>query len=124
MNTNIVILEGRLTRDPETKEIGTNNTQVTNFGMAVNRPQKRGDEWIDNTGFYEVQAWQRNAELAMQLSKGDAVIVVGDLRYETWEKDGQKRNAVRVNAATIGRQLMKPTDGAKKSVADDDDIPF
>jgi hypothetical protein len=92
MNTNIVILEGRLTRDPETKEIGTNNTQVTNFGMAVNRPQKRGDEWIDNTGFYEVQAWQRNAEL--------------------------------VNAATIGRQLMKPTDGAKKSVADDDDIPF
>lgn len=122
MNTNIVILEGRLTRDPEIKEVGSKGAQVANFGLAVNRPTKNGDDWNDNTGFYEVQGWQSRAEQIMQLSKGDPVIVIGDLRYDTWEKDGQKRNTVRVNANTVGRQLVLQ----KKRAADseDEDIPF
>lgn len=122
MNTNMIVLEGRLTRDPEIKTVGANDAQVASFGMAVNRPTKHGDEWKDNAGFYEVQGWQRQAELIMQLSKGDPVIVIGDLRYESWEKDGQKRNSYKVNAQTVGRQLVRVAKNGDDT--DDADIKF
>jgi single-strand DNA-binding protein len=125
MNTNFTVIEGNLTRDPEIKEAG--KSQVASFGLAVNKRVRDGNDWKDGTpGFYEVQTWNFMAERVMQLSKGASVIVIGQLQYESWEKDGQKRNAVRINAQTVGLQLRK-SDNVKtdnKSTNDDDEIPF
>ena len=121
MNTNLVILEGNLTRDPEIKQVGE-KSQVANFGLAVSTRKREGGEWKDgDPGFYEIQTWNFVAERVMQLSKGASVIVIGRLQFDRWEKDGEKRTAIRVNADTVGLQLRK---AEAKSSGSEDEIPF
>jgi single-strand DNA-binding protein len=122
MNTNFVVLEGNLTRDPEIREAG--KSQASSFGIAVNKRVRVDGGWKNgDPQFFEIQTWGFDAERSMQLSKGDAVIVIGELNFSQYEKDGQKRQAIRVTARALGRQLPR-VDAPAKSTSDDDEIPF
>ena len=60
---NVVILLGRLTRDPELRYT-PGGTAVTSFGLAVNNRRKSGDEWKEEPCFVDVRssgAWPRPA---------------------------------------------------------------
>ena len=93
---NRVILVGNLTRDPELRYVAK-RTAVSDVGLAVNDRVKRNDEWVEETAFVDVTLWGRTAEVANEhLSKGSPVLIEGRLRYETWEKDGQKRSKLKV----------------------------
>lgn len=93
---NRVILMGRITRDIEVRYISS-GTAVTDIGLAVNDRRKKGDEWIEETSFFEVTLWGRTAELAGEyLGKGSPLFVEGRLKQDTWETDGQKRSKVTV----------------------------
>ena len=49
-----------------------------------------------------VVVWGRQAETAGEyLKKGSPVFVEGRLQYETWEKNGEKRNTIKVNAERV-----------------------
>lgn len=123
MNTNFVVLEGNLTRDPEIKEAG--KAQVSNFGIAVNKRVRVDGEWKNGEpAFFEVSAWGYDAERSMALAKGDSVIVVGELNFSTFEKDGQKRSSVKVTARALGRQLPRTDSPTPKAKADSEEIPF
>jgi single-strand DNA-binding protein len=123
MNTNMVVIEGNLTRDPEIRDAG--KAQVSNFGIAVNKRVRVDGEWKNgDPQFFDIQAWGFDAERSMQLSKGDAVIVVGELNFSQYEKDGQKRQMIRITARALGRQLPRVDAPAPKSTSDDDEIPF
>ena len=89
---NRVILLGNLTRDVEVRYLQS-GTAVADVGMAVNDRRKgQNGEWIDETTFVDVTLWGRTAEVAGEyLSKGSPLLVEGRLKYDTWEKDGQKR---------------------------------
>jgi single-strand DNA-binding protein len=124
MNTNFVVLEGNLTRDPEIREAGS--SQVSNFGIAVNKRVRKDGEWTNGEPqFYDISAWGFDAERSMALKSGDAVIIIGELNFQVWEQEGKKRSAVKVTARAIGKQLPRVDGGsAKKSKSDDDEIPF
>ena len=94
---NRVILIGRVTRDPEVRYIAS-GTAVTDVGLAVNDRRKNPNgEWIEETQFIEVTLWARQAELAGEyLSKGSPVFFEGRLKFDQWEKDGQKHSKLRV----------------------------
>ena len=93
---NRVILVGNLTRDPELRYVAK-HTAVSDVGLAVNDRVKRNDEWVEETAFVDVTLWGRTAEVANEhLTKGSPVLIEGRLRYETWEKDGQKRSKLKV----------------------------
>lgn len=93
---NRVILVGNLTRDPELRYVAK-RTAVSDVGLAVNDRIKKNDEWVEETAFVEVTLWGRTAEVANQyLTKGSPVLIEGRLRYETWEKDDQKRSRLKV----------------------------
>lgn len=93
---NRVILVGNLTRDPELRHVG-NGTAVSNVGLAVNDRVKRDDEWVDEATFVDVTFWGRTAEVANEyLTKGSPVLIEGRLKYETWEKAGEKRSKLKV----------------------------
>ena len=52
--------------------------------------------------FVEVDAWEQLAELCGQyLRKGRSVLVEGRLQMDTWEKDGQKLQKLKVRAMTV-----------------------
>lgn len=106
---NRVILMGNVTRDIELRYTG-NQLAVTDLGLAVNDRVKRNDEWVDEATFVDVTLWGRTAEIAAQyLSKGSPVFVEGRLKYDTWEKDGQKRSKLRVVGERI--QLLARREG-------------
>lgn len=99
---NRVILVGNLTRDPELRYIPS-GTAVTSIGLAVNDRVKKNDQWVDEATFVDVTLWGRTAEIANEyLSKGSSVLIEGRLKYDAWEKDGQKFSKLKV----IGERMQ------------------
>ena len=98
---NKVMLMGNLTRDPELRFIA-NGSAVANFGLAVNRKFKQGDEWKDDVCYVDITVWGKQGEnCAEYLSKGRPAFVEGYLKFSTWESDGQKRNKLEVVANSV-----------------------
>jgi len=109
---NRVILVGNITRDIELKYTQS-SLAVTELGMAVNdRRKNQAGEWIEETTFVDVTLWGRTAEIAGEyLGKGSSVLIEGRLKFDTWEKDGQKRSKLRV----VGERMqMLGTRGNKE----------
>ena len=100
---NRVILVGNLTRDPELRHIPS-GTAVTDIGMAINDKRKDASgNWVEETTFVDVTLWARTAEVACEyLSKGSSVLIEGRLKFETWEKEGQKHSKLKV----VGERLQ------------------
>ncbi|GHT92435.1 single-stranded DNA-binding protein [Spirochaetia bacterium] len=106
---NHVILVGRLTRDAELKYTA-NGQAVCNFSIAVNRPKRSGDQWVDEANFFDIALWGRQGEALNQyLLKGKMVGVDGSLRQDKWEQDGQTRSKVVIVANNL--QLLGGSPG-------------
>ena len=85
MSINIVILTGRLAREPELK-YGASGTAYCKFTLAVNRMKKD-----DPADFIFCSAFGKTAELiAEYVKKGHQLGVQGRLQQDTYEKDGEK----------------------------------
>ena len=97
----IAVLVGRLTRDAELKY--TNSGQaVCHFSVATGTRRKKGDQWVDEPSFWDVDLWGKQGESINQyLTKGKLVAVEGTMRQDRWEQDGQSRIKVIVNANTV-----------------------
>ena len=54
MDTNIIVIEGRLTRNAEMKSAG--NSTVTTFSIANNQSYKKDGNWVDNAYFLTVKS--------------------------------------------------------------------
>lgn len=96
---NKVILMGHLTRDPELRTLPNAQTQVCDFGLAVNR------QWRDGAGevreevlFIDCSAFGRTGQtIGENLTKGRPIHVEGRLKLDQWEQeDGQRRSKIRV----------------------------
>ncbi len=115
-NTSLV---GRLTRDPELRDMGESDRKVCELRIAV-------DGGKHDPLYIDVETFDRQAEAcAEHLAKGRQVAVSGRLRYREWEAgDGSKRS----KHSVIGRVefLGKPTDGVPASAepANGEEIPF
>ena len=106
---NKVVLVGNLTRDVELRHTPA-GTAVAELGLAVNDRVKRNDEWTEEVNFFDVTLWGRTGEVAAEyLSKGSSVLIEGRLKYETWEKDGQKRSKVKIVGERM--QMLGSRDG-------------
>ena len=101
-SVNRVVLVGNLTRDVELKYLQA-GTAVTEIGLACNNRRKtQTGEWIEEPVFVDITLWGRTAELASEyLGKGSSVLIEGRLKYDTWEKDGQKHSKLRVVGETM-----------------------
>ncbi len=94
---NKVFLMGNLTRDPELRYT-PKGTAVADVGMAVNRVFNSSDgQRQEETTFVDVTFWGRTAEAVCKfLSKGRPLFIEGRLKFDSWEKDGQKRSKLSV----------------------------
>jgi len=102
---NLVILNGRLTRDPELRQIPS-GTDVAEFGVVVDfgYGDKKEPVWI------EVTAWAHSANFVTKFfKKGDGIVIQGKLKYESWMKDDEKRNKLKV----VADQLSFPVGSSK-----------
>lgn len=99
---NQVILMGNLTRDPELRQTPSGQN-VCSFSLALNRSYKGADgNWQEATDYIDIVAWGPLGErVAQYLSKGRPCLVNGRLQSSSWEKDGQKRTKIEVNAQDV-----------------------
>lgn len=90
---NIVILQGRHTKDPEIKTANS-GTSIANCSIAVDRSYTpKGEE--KKTDFFNLVAFGATADfIGKYFQKGDGIIVTGEIQNRSWEdKDGNKRYA-------------------------------
>lgn len=106
---NEVWLIGRLTKDPESKEIASGKT-VAKFTLAVDRDftNNNGEREAD---FIDVLVWEKLAENCVKyLGKGRQVSVMGRLQIRSYD-DSQ---GIRRKAAEVVAEKVKFLDKVKK----------
>jgi single-strand DNA-binding protein len=121
---NQVVLVGRLSRDAELKYTNT-GTAVCKISLAINRRRKSNDQWINEANFFDVVIWGKMGEaLSQYLVKGKQIGIVGELRQNKWEQDGQPRSKIEIIASNI--QLLGGKGEAAKGEAEEHEasIPF
>lgn len=86
----------RLTGDPDLRNAGAKGTPVCKARLAFNESKFNRDtrKWENGATLYvDAELWEDQAErFADQLRKGDDVHVVGELKTDQWEKDGQRQS--------------------------------
>lgn len=106
---NLVVLIGRLTRDPELKYLANTGTPVATFSLAVDRElSKDKRQEVESKGqptadFINIVVWGKQAEnCANYLKKGRLAAVSGRLQSRSYEgKDGTKRYITEVVATRV-----------------------
>lgn len=112
VNINRVTVTGNLTRDPELKSIGGEDSgiEVCELRIAVNARRKQGNDWVDRPNYFDVTVWGARGKLCNDwLSKGRGVAIDGRLEWREWAgKDGKHREAVTIVADNVQFLWPKP----------------
>lgn len=137
---NLVVLMGRLTRDPEVRySQGAEAKAVARYSLAVNRSYKKDGE--SEADFINIVAFGKAGEFAGKFfKKGMMVAVEGELRISQYtDKDGNKRWSTDVvvnrqhfaggkkeestNDAPAGRGYGTPMTGSQQQMGPQDFVP-
>jgi single-strand DNA-binding protein len=123
---NQVILAGNAVKDPETRFVGSSGSQVTSWGIAVNRQYVTNGEKREEVMFIDCTAWGKLGEIVSQyVSKGSPILVSGRLRLEQWQNDAGEKRSKHVVVADAVQFLGRKGDASGAPEPDDgDDIPF
>jgi single-strand DNA-binding protein len=121
---NRVVLVGRLTQDPELRELPSGQS-VCNLRVACNGTRRDPDgEYRERPNFFDVGTFGVQAENVERYTrKGSLVAVDGRLEWREWESADrsesgqQKRQAVSVVAESV-QFLDRPTDERRKGEPD------
>lgn len=121
--SNITII-GHITREIEVKTLDS-GVSLARFGVAVNTGY--GDR--QNTTFYNVSAWRKNAEFIGKYGfVGALVCVTGEFEVKKFERDNSMRYYPEINATTVAllskREESQSTSSAADEIDLDDDDPF
>lgn len=98
---NNVNLIGRLTSDPEIKELG-NGVKNCNFSIAVKRDYKNADGEYESD-FLRCVAWRNQAEfLGKYFAKGNQIGISGRLQNREWtDQNNNKRSQTEIIVENI-----------------------
>ncbi len=112
---NTVTVSGNVVRDPELRFTNSNKA-VCEFTVAWNQMARDGQE--KKAHFFDCVAWEKMAEsVSENARRGQRVTVTGRLNFDSWEKDGQKRNKVNIVVEDVGMSLKFKDSGVPDAVA-------
>ncbi len=136
---NKVMLIGNLGGDAETRFVNE-NFSVTEFNLATTRSYKKNDEWVNETTWHKIVAYNLSDFYKDGLKKGKKFYVEGRLQKRSYDdKDGIKRYVTEIIAETLipldardsGFSSAAPASNETPSAApealpdaSDDDLPF
>lgn len=91
----------------------TPNGSVTNFRVASTERwfDSGRQEWVDGSTFFvDVECWgELGGNVSHSLSKGDPVVVVGNIRTHEWDSDQGRRSRPQVRAEAVAPNLARGT---------------
>ena len=119
---NKVILQGRLTADPELKATQA-GVSVCSFTLAVDRSY--GEKKAD---FINCVAWRNTAEfISKYFNKGKMMLACGELQVRQYTtNNGEKRYAIEVMVSEVNfaGDSSKPAEAAPAQEDFETDLPF
>lgn len=129
---NKVILIGYVGKNPECKTLQT-GTEVASFSLATTEKWTSNGEKKEETSWHNVVFWGKQAELCQKyVFKGSKIMVEGRIKYEVYEKDGEKRYATKITGERL--EFLSKKEHSTQSTGDDEynqappyddnDIPF
>ncbi len=111
MNDTLITFHGWVGADVRHRVL-PNGLSVASVRVAATPRVKRQGEWTDGeTTWFTVTAWRMLADhLRDSVKRGDAIVVHGRLRTETWRsKDEEEHTTLHVEAGLIGHDLTRGT---------------
>lgn len=135
INLNKAMILGVIGKDPETKVIASGK-KVTTFSVATSHSYKKGEEWVNNTTWHRIVAWEVSQRTLELLTKGSKVHVMGRIENRSYkDSTGQDRiisEIISEEIIPLGKTIPtnKPqaptqqTQSPASRVPPDDDIPF
>ena len=132
---NLVVLIGRLTRDPELKYLANTGTPVATFSLAVDKQlskekrQELAEKGEPTADFINIVVWGKQAEnCANYLAKGRLVAIQGRIQSRSWETENGRRYVTEVVANQVqflewGKDNDIP-DGFVEVNLESENIPF
>lgn len=97
-------VKGNVGNDPDLKFSKSNKAYVT-FSIGYTPRIKQGDQYVngDTTWFKVVQFDKKAEAVADVIKKGDAVIVVGEMRQNSYkDKEGNDKTVMEIIASEVG----------------------
>jgi len=83
---------------------------ITSFRLACSyrKFDRTENKWVDGeTNWYTVSSFKQLAiNTASSVSKGDRIVVTGDLRIRDWDNGERAGTSVEVEATSIGHDLV------------------
>jgi len=112
---NKVLLAGRLTRDPETRELASGK-RITTF--VVTTEEYADDGQVSANHHAVVVSDKLAAVCAQYLGKGSRVSVEGKLQTRQWDDDrGARQWRTEINATTVELMAGTPRQGLRQRCA-------
>lgn len=124
---NNVTVIGRVTQEIGENDFGYISTGTAKLSLHVanNESRKKGDKWEDEVSYFDITVWGKPAEnLKQKIRKGLLVAVSGRLKQDRWEKDGQKKSRVYINADSVQILEKTETKPAENNDGFPEDFPF
>lgn len=106
----VLTVHGGVCSDVMRKEFGDGKAYVGFMAISNERRfDKDRGEWVDGNRFKVwVRCWKRlGHNVEMTLNKGDDVIVHGRLHTYEYERDGEHRTAISMDAIAVGPNLAR-----------------
>jgi len=122
---NTIVAAGYLVSDPETRDVSSKKFSKIRLCVSSSRAKE--------PCFMDVEFWGRQAEIADEyLKKGRSIIVQGELRASSWEKDGKKNTKTFISGQSfqfLNLNSSKDDEGdgetpTKSTKAQEEEIPF
>jgi single-strand DNA-binding protein len=128
MDTNIVVVKGRLTKDVDFK-VSEAGYEIAHYCIAVNHYTKDKDK--PKVSFFDIVSFGHTAKyLTTYTSKGDEILVQGELEQQSWTNQGgdkKTRVAIKGLNANLLRKKNSGDKAVEQPVSDDSigsEIPF
>ena len=126
---NSLVIVGRITQEIGENDFGyiSTGTAKLQLHIANNESRKKGETWTDEPSYFDITVWGKTAEsLKAKIRKGLLVAVSGRLKQDRWEKDGQKKSKVYINADSVQilEKIEKPVEQAGNNSDFKEDFPW
>jgi len=106
---NSIVIDGRVVRDAEYKEVGANGTPLLEFTLA----NDTGYGEYKKTHFFKCKVWGKRATgLASHIVKGKPLTVRGEMQMQQWQgDDGKNRYSWDINIGELNFHMKDSTSG-------------
>jgi len=112
MNTNIVMIQGRLCKDPEIK-YSKSGIMFANISLAVNHYSKNKEN--QPVSFIDITCFSHSAKfLSEYCNKGDEMFIQGELKQDRWLNSDNKQMS-RLGVIGHNVQLLRKKGDNNKS---------